>query len=207
MTDHHGFVVSDLHLMARWSTAEKHIDKLAECAKKAEFMVFNGDIFDFKWSRRESFQHSVDFAVEWLEKLIDNFPECSFYYILGNHDSHLEFVETLKQLAEAKSNFAYQPSHIILGTSLFMHGDLVLSNAGGKCFERSYYPETKIKHPWISQLYHLLISSGIHNVLPLFYRKQKTAEKIYRALPQLNLESAKNITDIYFGHTHVAFRN
>ncbi|MBC8372298.1 MAG: hypothetical protein ISS69_08100 [Phycisphaerae bacterium] len=44
-----GYVISDLHMFARWSKPGKYLEQMHEAASGADFFVLNGDIFDFRW--------------------------------------------------------------------------------------------------------------------------------------------------------------
>ena len=120
-----GFVISDLHLFARWSQAGTYMDRIMRAAARADVFVLNGDIFDFRWTTYPTTEDSVDAAVEWLKSLAAAHPHCRFIYILGNHDGFRLFADRLDRLAAELPNLECHPSHVHLGRALFLHGDLL----------------------------------------------------------------------------------
>jgi len=106
-----GYVISDLHMFTQRSNAEPLIKNLENRLHEADFLVFNGDTFDFKWS-----QKTMEECVQWLQQKILLYPHCHFYFIVGNHDACPQFIEQLQQLEQA--NFSIHETHLVLGNQL-----------------------------------------------------------------------------------------
>jgi len=201
----HGYVVSDLHMFARWSSVSKYLNNIREAASNAGFFVFNGDIFDFKWSVLQTVEETSKAAIEWFTLLCRDFPDCQFYYVLGNHDCHESFLEHLNILSKQQDNFHWHNSHITIGKRLFIHGDLVFSKNNDTLFERKSFMQTHPKASRSGKIYHFLIKMGAHAVLKHLYTKEKYAHLVSKALNIESTVNRDNIKDIYLGHTHVSF--
>jgi UDP-2,3-diacylglucosamine pyrophosphatase LpxH len=201
----HGYVVSDLHIFAKWSSAEKYMSDIRKACADAGFFVFNGDIFDFRWSTLGSSRKTVELAIEWFRELCTEFPECRFFYVLGNHDSHVNFLEPLTKLADEKENFYWHSSHFKIASSLFMHGDLIFTMRNISPFVRKKFKNAEPRPAVISSGYHFAIGMGAHHFVSRIYAKQRCAKYVLRVLKKKDRAKLENITDIYIGHTHVAF--
>ncbi|MHC4202208.1 MAG: metallophosphoesterase, partial [Planctomycetota bacterium] len=132
-----GHVISDLHMFAPWSVADRHMDEFHAAAARSDFIVLNGDIFDFRWAALPTVADAVAAAVEWLRAFVAGHPGCRFFYVLGNHDGHPLFAERLAALAEGEGNLEWHASHLRLGDNLFVHGDLPLQYPGKDPFART----------------------------------------------------------------------
>ncbi len=118
------YFVSDLHLFANRSKADKYLDAMLYAASAADYFVLGGDIFDFCWARTRSHSHTVAKAVAWVRALLESSPGCEFHYVLGNHDYHHQFVAELMELDRTLPNFHVHRYYVRLGSNLFMHGDV-----------------------------------------------------------------------------------
>ena len=200
-----GYVVSDLHIFARWSSIENYMASIRTAAGSADFFVFNGDIFDFKWSTLESSETTSEKAADWLLRFCRDFPNCHFFYVMGNHDCHTTFGKALKTLADEVSNFSWSDAYFRIGTALFMHGDLVLSRKGHSPFAREAFRDFKPRHTALGQSYHAVISMGAHSLNALLFTKKKCAKQLLKVLMQQNRPEMQGVADIYIGHTHASF--
>jgi len=198
-----GHVISDLHIFASWSWAERYIDRMRAAADKADFFVLNGDIFEFRWSTLGRAEVTAHAAVDWLERFAGDHPRCTLHYVLGNHDGLVLLAERLELLAERLDNFRWYPAYVRMGHALFAHGDLFYRSRANP-FERPL-PATIRRHgPPLSWAYH-----GIHAVrgtrlAHLGSRPGRCARRIVRSLAAAPRELIEGVTDIYCGHTHVA---
>lgn len=201
----HGYVISDLHIFTKWSSVDKYMNDIRKAAADADFFVFNGDIFDFRWSTLGSSRKTAKKAIEWLQSLCSEFPSCVFYYILGNHDAHLNFIELLAKFAEKTDNFKWNDSYFKIGTSLFMHGDLIFTMRDISPFKRKKFKKREPNKSMIRSAYHRMIKMGAHNVASKIHGKERCARYVLKVIKKKNRNKLKNITDIYIGHTHMAF--
>ena len=135
----HGYVLSDLHMFAHRSTAADHLSAVREVAGGADFLVLNGDIFDFRWSTLAGADETAHVAVDWLASLVLGVNGCEVFYVLGNHDRFAFFADHLQGLTEQTDNFHWHASHVRLGRCLFLHGDLVFDR---KCADAETWLES-----------------------------------------------------------------
>jgi UDP-2,3-diacylglucosamine hydrolase len=170
-------------------------------------VVLNGDIFDFKRSTLPSATETTAQAIRWLQDLCARFPDTSFYYLLGNHDSHREFVEAVSASASNQPNLTIIHDSILIGSALFLHGDVIDLPEGSHdliALRRKY---ADARPNISSKAFATLVTfTRLNFVEHLRHRKKTLARKIVgylRAAQPAQLAEAK---DIFFGHTHVPFR-
>lgn len=205
-----GIVVSDLHLFASRSSAIHHIEEIEQAASNSDFFIFNGDTFDFRWSTHSTVPESVSHALEWLNGFTSKFPNCQIYFVAGNHDSIPIFTKGLDIIAEQNQNFCWHPYYIRLNQCLFLHGDIVhrkqFTNDALEVY-RDKFREERRKHFMHHFLYKLLISSRFHRLVFLANPKNRVCSRVLRYLENEADQHIDQISDIYFGHTHVPFSN
>jgi UDP-2,3-diacylglucosamine pyrophosphatase LpxH len=200
-----GYFLSDLHILARRSSALKITPDIYRAAGQAHTMVLGGDIFDFKWSTRGTLEHSIADSIEWLNQLINACPRCMFYYVLGNHDAHPRFVAELDKLAFRQARLVWQPFVLRIDQCVFLHGDVVdgepneLSiESRRKAVDNKPRPD-KSKH-W---LYQAVVHARLHRVvLHLAVRPTNVLRKLAIYLASQGLTAESGVRDVYFGHTH-----
>jgi UDP-2,3-diacylglucosamine hydrolase len=205
----HGFVVSDLHIFTKWTTVEKYMQEINNAACKSDFGVFNGDIFDFKWSTLNSSKKTAEEASKWILKICKSNPRCNFYYIMGNHDAHIVFPEYLNSITKQVKNFKWSASHFFIGTFLFMHGDLLFTLKKSSPFKR---PENKFmskapKRKYQVNSYNFAINMGAQKFVSSFMNTKQTSKYITKVLKNNYTDQLDNVNDVYIGHTHAAFSN
>ncbi|OPX22593.1 MAG: hypothetical protein B1H04_04805 [Planctomycetales bacterium 4484_123] len=204
----YGYVVSDLHLFAPWSVATAYMGLLRRAAGRADFFVLNGDIFDFRWTVLRTASATAAAAASWLGELAAAFPRCRFYYIMGNHDGVELLAKELTALASERQNLEWRASYLRLGSALFLHGDLPLRRwrrRRTEPFDRSLSDGFRRKPQALLRCYDWLFHLHVHRCAPLVHRRRRCAKKIARSLRAGPAELAEQVTDIYFGHSHVAF--
>ena len=198
---HTGYVLSDLHLFTDRSSAELYGEQIVEISHQADFIVLNGDIFDFKWARFKSVEESIRGAIDWLDILCARNKHCQIYYVMGNHDCLESFAEALDRIEH--ENFHWSPTHFRIGQALFLHGDLPLS--GRDPFKRKLIKEEVVPSERANQLYTRIVNMRLHRVADLVNRKNKSVRSICAALGKFACPDSEGVRDIYFGHTHVYF--
>ena len=102
-----GWVVSDLHIFASRSDGAHWLPELNRAAREADFLVLNGDIFDFRWSRLPTITQTIREAAGMISVLAVSNPKCDLHYVLGNHDCLEPFVAALEKLAKERGNFPH----------------------------------------------------------------------------------------------------
>ena len=204
------FFLSDLHLFSSRSTAPAHESEINKCAQIAHTIILGGDIFDFKWSRYSTLKTSVSEAVGWLEKLVSNHKECSFYYLLGNHDSHPEFVLELDRLAFKHPNLEWQPHLLRLGSCVFLHGDVIDGGLDHQDIDarRRKHEDKPLPMAYRHWLYDAAVQAKLHCLVANVARRHSwVLKKVYRYLAEQGLNKETGVRDVYFGHTHRPLRS
>jgi UDP-2,3-diacylglucosamine hydrolase len=204
------FFLSDLHLFSSRSTAPAHESEIYKCAQQAHTIILGGDIFDFKWSRYSTLKSSVSEAVGWLEKLVSDHKECSFYYLLGNHDSHPDFVLELDRLAFKHPNLEWQPHLLRLGSCVFLHGDVIDGGLDHQDIDarRRKHEDKPLPMAYRHWLYDAAVQAKLHCLVANVARRHRwVLKKVYRYLDEQGLNAETGVQDVYFGHTHRPLRS
>jgi len=198
-----GLVISDLHIFSERSYVQELSEVMLNQIKNADFLVLNGDIFDFEWTTLASIDQTMHKAVGWLQNLSDQHPDCSIYYILGNHDNIESFTRLIREMSHKQQNLSVCDTHLVLGNNLFFHGDLPLAK----------------KNPWTRQLkknisrkrsllhlgYACAVKCGLHKIVYSFFSPSYCAKRIGKVLQKYPQDFLQQIEHIYFGHTHLPF--
>jgi UDP-2,3-diacylglucosamine hydrolase len=200
-----GFVLSDLHLFTRRSMAAGWEGDIARAASAGDFLVFNGDIVDFRWSTLPSVGDTIDAAVRWLDHWLVAYPRCRFYYVMGNHDGLAEFGQRLELLSRLRPNLVWHPSAVCIGSALFLHGDLPLRLGRGRSL-RGPLPEVLGQHGRLADdCYQLATAARLPRAAVRIHARRRTVAKVERALQADPPYALGPVTDVYFGHTHLPF--
>jgi UDP-2,3-diacylglucosamine pyrophosphatase LpxH len=203
------YFVSDLHLLANRSDAHRYLDQIAHAASHAEVFVFGGDTFDFRWSRMPIIR-AVDRAARWLREACSSCPRCHFHLVLGNHDYHQAFIDHLMDLERETSNLSWHRYYVRLGSSVFMHGDVVgremdaqrLAESREKWLDRSEHG------PLANLLYDMVVMTRLHKPMPhLVFSKRMVVKRILKYLENIGEGPANGVQNVYFGHTHRKLSN
>ena len=200
-----GYVLSDLHLFTERTLARDWEPALDQAAADADLVVFNGDIFDFRWTPSPTPGASVADALRWVGVRVAAHPDCRFVYVLGNHDALLPFAEGLSAMAIRHPNLTWVPSHVRIGSSLFLHGDLPLRWLRAGLPRRQLPPSVR---PWggaAGWLYGVAVGLGLHGSGRWAYPRRRSARRILRSIEDADGGIAPGLTDVYFGHTHAPF--
>lgn len=202
---HRGYVLSDLHLFTRRSEGERWEDAIARAAGEGEFLVLNGDIFDFRWSTLPSVDATLDAAVAWLDRWLVAFPDCRFVYVLGNHDGLEAFGDRLAALASVRGNLLWHPSAVTVGSALFLHGDLPLGLGRSRSLRGPMPGAIARKGTWAEQCYQVVTAARVPGAAARLHTRRRCARRILHALRKDPPYALSPITDVYFGHTHAPF--
>jgi len=198
-----GYVISDLHMFARWSKPGEYLARMCAAASGANFFVLNGDIFDFRWSVLPGVRATIDAAVDWLADFASAHRDCTVYYILGNHDGFAGLVERVAKLSDETENFEWRPAYLRMGGVLFTHGDLFWA-VGHNPFERHIRSSSRRMTPLLGWAYHLIHAIRGTRLVHAMWPARRCASQIVKSLDGAPKELARGITDVYYGHTHAA---
>ena len=200
-----GYFLSDLHLFSKRSQAEAYTEQIREAASRAHTLVLGGDIFDFKWRTRSSMNHAIEDAIRWIQELVESHPKCVFYYVLGNHDAHPDFVVALDRFAFEQPRLIWQPYVLRLGRCVFLHGDILDGDSKHEVVDarRRMHDDKPLPHPIRHWLYDAVIKARLHRVAAhVANRPSNVLKGLDRYLKEQGLDASSGVTDIYFGHTH-----
>lgn len=190
-------------MFARWSRPGKYIERMNQAARQADFFVLNGDIFDLRWSVLPGIEATVDAAIDWLERFATDHPDCTVYYVLGNHDDFTGLASRLTELAERIDNFEWRPAYLRIGGALFTHGDLFWRD-GRNPFNRRLQTSAVHISRLVGWIYHLIHTIQATRVFHAMWPPRRCASHIAKSLANAPKGMTEGITDVYCGHTHVA---
>lgn len=202
-----GFVISDLHLFTSRTNAHRWQERMHAAAAEADYFVLNGDIVDFRWSELPGVEPTAAAAEDWLDELCSAHPGCDFYYVLGNHDGLEAFAARLENLAQRRENFHWHASHVRIGRSLFLHGDLPIHACGEDPLDRPLLPSRPAKGRGLRTAYRLAFAVRIQRLITLWMGPKNSARRILHALKTYHPELAGELRDVYFGHIHRVFQD
>lgn len=200
-----GAVISDLHLFTHRSTAAEQMQRIYEVARRSDFFVLNGDIFDFRWTMLDTVDETVIEAAEVLRHLAVEVPTCNVFYIMGNHDANVGLGKLLDALAEDVENFNWHPSHLRIGRNLFLHGDLPLQPGRADPLLRDLKYRERRRAQGLHVGYRVLVATRLHRLVAWMHSPQWCARRILSALRSFHPDLLDGLSDIYFGHIHKPF--
>ena len=198
-----GFVISDLHLFTDRSSTQEIAVSMHNQLGRADFLVLNGDIFDFEWTHLSSVEQTMDEAEQWLGHLARQYPDCVFYYILGNHDAFEPFVQRVNKMTKKLPNLHLCPTHLVLGKNLFFHGDLPLAQKNP--WQRSPARHLSKKKSLWHLGYDWAVKCRLHTMVYSLFSPAYCAKRIVSVLQEYPKNFLAEIEHIYFGHTHFPF--
>jgi UDP-2,3-diacylglucosamine hydrolase len=203
-----GYVVSDLHIFSTASLYSRLIPDFTQAVRKHAVVVLNGDTFDFKRSIYQNSIETTQHAIDWLNKLALDNPETSFYYIIGNHDCHVTFLTSLKQLVSDLPNLTVVPEALRLGDKVFVHGDLIDLPLGSTALAEVRSRYAQLEPSLISKISAEVITRlRLNTVEYVRHSKTTLAGKLLSYLEQTMPNFRENTREVFFGHTHVPIRH
>jgi predicted MPP superfamily phosphohydrolase len=202
------FFVSDLHHFSRRSLAPKHDAAIHRAAREATTFVLGGDIFDFRWSTLPTFERTLAAAVAWLERLTSVNPECTFHFVFGNHDYNRQFVHAIDELAQRVENLHWHRTHLRLGDSLFLHGDI--ADKPRLCHQKlllrrqKYWHDEEARGHVANLMYDWAMRAHLHQVAKLVHRHERVTRRLLHYVDLIGHGPTSGLRHVYFGHTHYA---
>ncbi|HNV70001.1 MAG TPA: metallophosphoesterase [Candidatus Ozemobacteraceae bacterium] len=202
-----GLVVSDLHLFREHSQGEAAIVRLRERIEPADFIVLNGDIFDFRWAPHPTLAVTEEAAVDWLRTFVASVGPAVVFYVMGNHDCHESFRQRLMSEPRLFLPGGWFPSFVRVGSALFLHGDLPLFRPLSNCLQRKHGRIPK-KRGVMARLWTLgVICPLFGRLAPLVFPKEWSARQVTRSVRRHGPDFRERLADICFGHIHYPFED
>lgn len=204
-----GATVSDLHLFSHHSRPERYLPLIRSVAGRVDVFVFNGDIFDFKWSLHGVFPKSVEAAISFLEELLRSAPNCRFIFLPGNHDAVQPYLRALNNLSRTYANFDWDEFVWRLDDRLFLHGDVIHAGCTNEALRafRNRLQRPAGGHRWQRVAHAALHRSHMSWVALKILPKRLLASRILKYLEQEGWLAGQAVHHIYFGHTHGDFED
>ncbi len=200
-------VVSDLHLFCRRSLVERHLGELHEAIGASEFLILNGDTFDFRWTRLDTVEETIGESIRWLKELVTRHPHCHVHYVVGNHDNVLAFLDALGSYAEGESSVSWHPHYVRLGKALFLHGDVAnrkMDHLELARWREKWHDDTK-KAKVLGRIYDVAFALRVHKAVHrITFPTEVVAKRLMHYLESVGEGPESGVEDVYFGHTHVA---
>jgi UDP-2,3-diacylglucosamine pyrophosphatase LpxH len=201
-----GLFISDLHLFSQRSIGQWHWEQHQALIKSAKAVVLGGDMFDIRWSQQGSLDATIAAAADWLNTAVALNPEATWVYLLGNHDCHPRIQEMLQSQRDRHRNFRWSENTWRIGSNVFLHGDILdgQRHFGGLDVYRSKFHEDRAKGRLGNMMYSAVIQTRIHGLIPrLRHRHTRTCQRLVEYLEGQGEGFLNDVSDIYFGHTHV----
>ncbi|MBX3441294.1 MAG: metallophosphoesterase [Planctomyces sp.] len=195
--------VSDLHLFARRSHAERHLPQVRKAATEVDHFILGGDIFDFRWAQGCP-RAAIDSAVSWLRDMAVQAPQSRIHFLLGNHDDHRDLVARLPGLCEELPNFNWHRFYLRLGSSVFLHGDAA---DGRLTAERLLRRRETFRHcaaaSWKHDAYHWVLKTRLDQIVCRAVHPQRlVVRRLLAYLRDIQQGPEQGVESVYFGHTH-----
>jgi len=198
--------IGDLHLFAKRSFGDREWENLYARLRKSDTprrCVLLGDIFDFSWALHDSQDRVILQARDMISKIVQTFPDIQFDYVLGNHDSHSEFLPLLDELGNIFPNLEIHKAHIRIGDVLFMHGDATdkaCLTPDGLMDHRKRWADRGPHSKWSERFYDVAVLLRIDELGGLI----KFFPPIVKARLQRYVANCEisGVRHIVFGHTH-----
>lgn len=201
-----GYVVSDLHLFSPCSRYQDLLPQFHIACASHPVVVLNGDTFEIKRSIFSDVESTVAYATAWLEELCKRHHSTQFYLLLGNHDANEHLIPKLHDLSTNVSNLSLITHMLQIGSSLFLHGDIVEPGAlkyGVESIRDKYRDLTPSRASSI--IGRLITSLRFNSIEHLRHRKEYIVQQVLNYLSVYHPERLHSVRTIYFGHTHVPF--
>lgn len=206
-----GLFLSDLHLFSRRSVGLAHWSELQVELRRTDRLILGGDIFDFRWSRHKSLQHSLDAAGNWLTELTEKNSHLQVVYLLGNHDCHEPMQRVLAACAADTDRFHWERYVYRLGERVFLHGDVIDAGSSAEALDAyrdQFAAEDQSRGRLANYAYDVAVRARIHRYAPqIIHRHRRSTVRLSRYLASQPHVSMSGVHYVYFGHTHVACRD
>ena len=200
-------VVSDLHLFCRRSRVHLHMEHLQQAIGDADFLILNGDTFDFRWTTMDTIEETVHEAIRWLDEIAMRHPHCHIHYVVGNHDNVMAFVRALDEYAAIRPNVSWHPHYVRLGNALFLHGDVAdrRMNSHQLTKKREKWHDDSKKAKLFHRVYDVAFALRVHKAVHhVAFPSTVVAKRLMHYLESIGEGPDSGTEDVYFGHTHLA---
>lgn len=230
------FTISDMHIGHARSLAtpsrlldavEKHQDHFGDEARKAfwetmehnirdaDVVVFNGDIIDtgFNQSKAQNAQSSAAFVKVQFKRWAERYPKKTFYYVKGNHEgNYSDISKAIHGIGTQHSNVHVAQYGVVVGDTLFTHGDLQLADALSLSSRDPQHYKSVSAHGMSAEEKlitqherlrdHLCSPHYQHDFMVLRHQENGATPTLTPLLPEE--VKGKRALNMMFGHTHAA---
>jgi UDP-2,3-diacylglucosamine pyrophosphatase LpxH len=204
----YGYVVSDLHIFGCSSLYKHYLPDFYRAVSEHPVIVLNGDTFDFKRSCYRSAAETTTHALRWVDELIERWPNTTFYYLVGNHDCQRSLVDGILALSRTRGNISLHYSRVRVGTNLFLHGDALDLTTPSSSLDSIRHRYSTAEPSVASKIFAEIVTRLRFNAVEYVrHNTQSDVERIMRHLKSTCPEELDNIRTVYFGHTHVPFKD
>ncbi len=198
-----GYVISDLHMMAAYSRADKYWAAIDHAASKADFFVLNGDLNEMYFSNLP-FEQRLDTAISNIDQLARAHPKCQFHYTLGNHENIDAYQTAIVALAHRLPNLQIHDSVFRMHNALFLHGDEPLAH-GQITTHRHFHNANGMKQQAAGALLPLVnpFQAKFRDLRHLIhYSFNRDVTRVLSALDKAEPMLKDGIEHVFFAHTH-----
>ncbi len=205
-----GIVVSDLHLFTRRSGLTSLVQALPRDNNGLQYLVLNGDIFDFRWSTFRDNKTTVMNAVTCLKDLLKKNSFHEVHYVVGNHDCHINFISELDKVENGTPSFFVHRYFMKMQDRLFLHGDCCnrLITHQQLMSQRQKWEQDARRPDWQARAYALADSISLTKLFhTIYFPKKVVARRALYYMKSLPGSLPEGIAQVYLGHSHIPFKN
>ena len=196
--------ISDLHLLADRSLGPDADPIIAQSLRDVDLCVWGGDLFDFRWTR-QPMQPSVDWAIDWLGRWAEEYPDVRFLYLFGNHDVHEPFREAIDRFAAGHDAYETPRQIVRIGDTMMLHGDAMIGHRVAGRFDdyRRSWAARRPAPAWQNRWYAAAVTLRLHRAAAAAgHRNRITCEHLHRYLQRHDPGGWRRTGRVVFGHTH-----
>lgn len=202
----YGCVISDLHYLSNRAAFDRYKSAIREQLAGAEVVVLNGDIFDFRWRGKRSLEQSLDEAELLLREIVSWSPASRVCFVVGNHDSHPQFLHRLEKLSQSCERFEWEFVELIIDSNLFIHGDILHVQSRNELEKyRAEFHDERVIYAQLALPYKYIHHLRVPRLILKSHSINRHVAHLDGLLQSGVIGNSRRITDVFFGHTHKAF--
>jgi UDP-2,3-diacylglucosamine hydrolase len=204
---YHGLVVSDFHLFRRETSPEARLADIIARVQGKDFLVLNGDMFDFRWTGLPTVAETEDAALDWLKQLARCLEKVRILYVFGNNDCHTAYLGRLRRELAEFTLLQCFPAFAQIDDVFFCHGDIPVFFPFLSPYSRILRRDIKRKSETYQACFETLIQPWLRALTRKIFTPRRSARNIRRAFRNHPVPFSTPIRRVYFGHIHVPFED